>query len=64
MIPAVTYHEDADITDLEAFRVADEQGEREVGAKLTMLAFLIKACVKACRSSPSSTARSTATTWC
>ena len=53
MIPAVTYHEDADITDLEAFRVPAEQGKREGrGAKLTMLAFLIKACVKALQKYP------------
>lgn len=46
MIPAVTYHEDADITDLEAFRVAlNKENEKSgTGAKLTMLAFLIKAC--------------------
>jgi pyruvate dehydrogenase E2 component (dihydrolipoamide acetyltransferase) len=29
MVPAVTYHEDADITDLEAFRVAINKRERE-----------------------------------
>ena len=35
------------------------------GKKLTMLAFIIKACVKALQEVPrSSTARSTATTWC
>jgi pyruvate dehydrogenase E2 component (dihydrolipoamide acetyltransferase) len=45
MIPAVTYHEDADITDLEAFRVAlNKENEKTSGAKITMLAFLIKAC--------------------
>jgi pyruvate dehydrogenase E2 component (dihydrolipoamide acetyltransferase) len=48
MIPAVTYHEDADITDLEAFRVQiNKEHERSGGAKLTLLAFLIKASVKA-----------------
>ncbi|MDQ5882029.1 MAG: hypothetical protein QG616_1861, partial [Pseudomonadota bacterium] len=47
MIPAVTYHEDADITDLEAFRVQINKENEKSGAKLTMLAFLIKACVKA-----------------
>ncbi|MGV0954610.1 MAG: dihydrolipoyllysine-residue acetyltransferase [Fluviibacter sp.] len=48
MIPAVTYHEDADITDLEAFRVQlNKENEKGGGAKLTMLAFLVKACVKA-----------------
>ena len=42
MIPAVTYHEDADITELEAFRVAMNQ--EQAGVKITLLAFLIKAC--------------------
>ena len=42
MIPAVTYHEDADITDLEAFRVQlNKENEKGGGAKLTMLAFLM-----------------------
>ncbi|HRX60696.1 MAG TPA: dihydrolipoyllysine-residue acetyltransferase [Candidatus Competibacter sp.] len=47
MIPAVTYHEDADITDLEAFRLQiNKEGEKSGGVKLTMLAFMIKACVR------------------
>jgi pyruvate dehydrogenase E2 component (dihydrolipoamide acetyltransferase) len=53
MIPAVTYHEDADITDLEDFRVQiNKENEKGGGAKLTMLAFLIKACVKAMQKFP------------
>lgn len=47
-IPHVTNHEDADITDLEAFRVElNKESETNKGeaVKLTMLAFLIKACV-------------------
>ncbi|MEY2631950.1 MAG: dihydrolipoamide acetyltransferase component of pyruvate dehydrogenase complex [Pseudomonadota bacterium] len=52
MIPAVTYHEDADITDLEAFRVLLNKENEKSGAKLTMLAFLIKACVKAMQKFP------------
>ena len=44
MIPAVTYHEDADITELEAFRVALNKENEKSGLKVTMLAFLIKAC--------------------
>ncbi|MFA4970079.1 MAG: dihydrolipoyllysine-residue acetyltransferase [Sulfuritalea sp.] len=56
MIPAVTYHEDADITELEAFRVQinkeNEKGADKTVAKLTMLAFLIKACVKAMQKYP------------
>ena len=52
MIPAVTYHEDADITDLEAFRVLLNKENEKTGNKLTMLAFLIKACVKAMQRYP------------
>jgi pyruvate dehydrogenase E2 component (dihydrolipoamide acetyltransferase) len=52
MIPAVTYHEDADITDLEAFRVQLNTENEKAGVKLTMLAFLIKACVKALQKFP------------
>ncbi len=52
MIPAVTYHEDADITDLEAFRVALNKENEKAGLKLTMLAFIIKACVKALQQFP------------
>ncbi len=52
MIPAVTYHEDADITGLEAFRVLLNKENEKSGAKLTMLAFLIKACVKALQKFP------------
>ncbi len=54
MIPAVTYHEDADITDLEALRVQlnKEQEKDRSGIKLTMLAFLIKAVVAALKKYP------------
>jgi len=53
MIPAVTYHEDADITELEAFRIqVNKESERASGAKLTMLAFLIKAAVRALQTFP------------
>ncbi|WP_338414722.1 dihydrolipoyllysine-residue acetyltransferase [uncultured Sphaerotilus sp.] len=52
MIPAVTYHEDADITDLEAFRVQINKENEKSGAKLTMLAFLVKACAKALQKFP------------
>jgi len=43
MIPAVTYHEDADITELEAFRVVLNKENEKSGVKFTLLAFLIKA---------------------
>ena len=53
MIPAVTYHEDADITDLEAFRLQiNKEGEKSGGVKLTMLAFMVKACVRALQQFP------------
>ncbi|WP_287632220.1 dihydrolipoyllysine-residue acetyltransferase [Accumulibacter sp.] len=52
MIPAVTYHEDADITDLEAFRVAINRENEKSGVKITMLAFLIKACTLALKKFP------------
>ncbi|WP_211169298.1 dihydrolipoyllysine-residue acetyltransferase, partial [Aromatoleum toluvorans] len=52
MIPAVTYHEDADITDLEAFRVAINKENEKSGKKLTMLAFIIKASVRALQQFP------------
>ena len=52
MIPAVTYHEDADITDLEAFRVMTNKDNEKQGVKVTMLAFLIKAAVNALKKYP------------
>ncbi len=47
MIPHVTQFDEADITDLEAFRVAQNKEHEPSGAKLTMLAFLVKASVAA-----------------
>ncbi len=52
MIPAVTNHDDADITDLEAFRVSTNKENDKSGIKVTMLAFLIKACVAALKKFP------------
>ncbi|WP_404299307.1 dihydrolipoyllysine-residue acetyltransferase [Alicycliphilus denitrificans] len=52
VIPAVTNHDDADITDLEAFRVATNKENEKSGVKVTMLAFLIKACVAALKKFP------------
>jgi pyruvate dehydrogenase E2 component (dihydrolipoamide acetyltransferase) len=51
-IPHVTNHDDADITDLEAFRVQLNKENEKSGVKLTMLAFLIKACVAALKKFP------------
>ena len=52
MIPAVTSHDDADITDLEAFRLLLNKENEKSGTKVTMLAFLIKACVSALKKFP------------
>ena len=59
LIPAVTNHDDADITELEAFRVLTNlENEKSAKAgisasvKVTMLAFLIKACVSALKKFP------------
>jgi pyruvate dehydrogenase E2 component (dihydrolipoamide acetyltransferase) len=52
LIPAVTNHDDADITDLEAFRVSTNKDNEKSGVKVTMLAFLIKACVAALKKYP------------
>jgi pyruvate dehydrogenase E2 component (dihydrolipoamide acetyltransferase) len=52
MIPHVTNHEDADITELEAFRVTLNKEYEKSGTKVTMLAFLIKACVAALKKFP------------
>ena len=52
MIPHVTNHDDADITDLEAFRVQMNKENEKAGIKLTMLAFMIKASVAALKKFP------------
>jgi pyruvate dehydrogenase E2 component (dihydrolipoamide acetyltransferase) len=52
LIPHVTNHDDADITDLEAFRVQLNKEHEKSGVKVTMLAFLIKAAVAALKKFP------------
>ena len=52
LIPHVTNHDDADITELEAFRVQMNKENEKSGVKLTMLAFLIKASVAALKKFP------------
>jgi pyruvate dehydrogenase E2 component (dihydrolipoamide acetyltransferase) len=52
MIPHVTQFDEADITDLEAFRKAQTAETEKKGFKLTMLAFMIKACVTSLRQFP------------
>ncbi|HZJ95769.1 MAG TPA: dihydrolipoyllysine-residue acetyltransferase [Thiopseudomonas sp.] len=43
-VPHVTQFESADITELEAFRVAQRSAAEKAGVKLTILPFLMKAC--------------------
>ena len=50
--PHVTQFDNADITDLEAFRKSMQKEAEKRGAKLTLLAFLMKACVNALRTYP------------
>jgi pyruvate dehydrogenase E2 component (dihydrolipoamide acetyltransferase) len=52
MIPAVTYHEEADVTELEAFRQQINAEQAKAGVKLTMLAFIIKAVCAALKKFP------------
>ncbi|MBH9554356.1 dihydrolipoyllysine-residue acetyltransferase [Inhella gelatinilytica] len=52
VIPHVTNHDEADITELEAFRVQMNKEHEKSGVKFTMLAFLIKACVAALKKFP------------
>jgi len=51
-IPHVTQHDEADITELEAFRKENAQVAEKGGFKLTMLAFLVKASVNALKEFP------------
>jgi len=52
MIPAVTYHDDADITDLEQFRINLNKEVNVEGTKITLLAFLMRATVAALKRYP------------
>ena len=51
-IPHVTNNEEADITELEAFRVKLNEEHAKAGTKFTMLAFLLKACAVSLRKFP------------
>ncbi|MHB8665992.1 MAG: dihydrolipoyllysine-residue acetyltransferase [Burkholderiales bacterium] len=51
-IPHVTQFDEADITELETFRKESSAASEKQGFKLTLLAFLIKACVTALRQYP------------
>ena len=52
MIPHVTNCDEADITALEALRLQLNQENAKAGIKITMLAFVIKACVAALKKFP------------
>jgi pyruvate dehydrogenase E2 component (dihydrolipoamide acetyltransferase) len=52
LIPHVTNNDEADITELEGLRVQLNKEHEKAGIKLTMLAFVIKACVAALKKFP------------
>ncbi|OYV32063.1 MAG: branched-chain alpha-keto acid dehydrogenase subunit E2, partial [Thiomonas sp. 20-64-5] len=52
MIPHVTQFDEADITELEEFRKTTNERMAKQGVKLTMLAFVMKACVSALKQMP------------
>jgi pyruvate dehydrogenase E2 component (dihydrolipoamide acetyltransferase) len=52
MIPHVTQHDEADITELEKFRQELNREHEKEGVKVTLLAFLVKACVAALKRYP------------
>jgi pyruvate dehydrogenase E2 component (dihydrolipoamide acetyltransferase) len=62
MIPHVTQFDEADITEMEAFRKT--LGAEQKDVKVTPLVFLIKAVVAALKKYRTSMPRSTATNWC
>jgi pyruvate dehydrogenase E2 component (dihydrolipoamide acetyltransferase) len=51
-VPHVTQHDEADITDLESLRKELKSDAEKIGAKLTPLAFLVKASVAALKEYP------------
>src|SRR5438552_1591414 len=52
VIPHVTNHDDADITELESFRVQLNKENEKSGVKVSMLAFMIKAAVATLKKFP------------
>lgn len=52
MIPHVTNFDEADVTDLEAFRLKVNKENADAGTRITMLAFLIKASVSTLKAFP------------
>jgi pyruvate dehydrogenase E2 component (dihydrolipoamide acetyltransferase) len=51
-IPHITQHDEADITELEAFRKSQSEEAKKNGIKFTMLGFLLKAAVVALKQHP------------
>jgi len=51
-VPHVTHFESADITELEAFRVAQKAAAEKAGVKLTLLPLLLKSCAHLLREMP------------
>lgn len=52
-IPHITQHDEADITELDAFRKSEADEAKKTGIKVTVLGFLIKAVVVALKEFPS-----------
>jgi pyruvate dehydrogenase E2 component (dihydrolipoamide acetyltransferase) len=52
MIPHVTQYDEADVTELEALRKATNESLAKSGVKVTLLAFVVKACVAALKKYP------------
>jgi pyruvate dehydrogenase E2 component (dihydrolipoamide acetyltransferase) len=51
-IPHVTHSDEADVTDLESYRKSLDEAAREKGYRVTLLAFIMKACVVALKEHP------------
>ena len=51
-VPHVTHHDEADITDVEAFRKSLTKEAEQRGVRVTMLSFLLKACAAALKTYP------------
>ncbi|MFZ1830216.1 MAG: dihydrolipoyllysine-residue acetyltransferase [Candidatus Competibacteraceae bacterium] len=51
-VPHVTHHDEADITEVEAFRKSLAKEAEQRGVRVTMLSFLLKACAAALKAHP------------
>ncbi len=51
-VPHVTHSDEADITDLEAYRKTLDSAAKEKGYRVTLISFLLKACVAALKEYP------------